>query len=415
MHGTPIANFSYGRPVIAAVNTFGIDAAAIGHDEFEWTVDTLRARVREADYRFVAANITDSTGRVPDWAEPWTLITRGGAKVAVIGLITRSTPPTTRPQNVAGLMFGDLSEAVRRVLPAARATADFVIVRAHEGAGEMVNLARALDSGSVDLIVAGHTHQRVDTVVRGIPVIQAGSSGRAIAVVDFIRAAGGGRHVRAWLETPWADAVTPDRDLAKALAREQRGVDSLIGRTVATLKVGLRREGDEYPLGRLLADAFRNIGRADVGLVTNDGIRANLAAGSLSYGALFDALPFQNRLVRIALTGAVLREALERALEPGTPTAHVSGLRVTYDPRRPAGQRISRIRLLNGRPLDPRRTYTLAVQDVVAAGGDDFGMLTAWPSTDAGLTDLGAVIGYLSVLGQPVKAPADERFHREVR
>jgi 5'-nucleotidase len=278
-----------------------------------------------------------------------------------------------------------------------------------------VDLARALDSGSVDLIVAGHTHQRVDTVVHGIPIVQAGSSGRAIAVVDFIRAPGGGRLVRARLETPWADAVTPDRDLANALAREQRAVDSLIGRTVATLKVGMRREGDEYPLGRLLADAFRNIGKTDVGLVNNDGIRANLAAGSLSYGALFDALPFQNRLVRINLTGAALREVLEHALEPGTPAAHVSGLRVSYDSRRPAGQRITGIRLANGRALDLRRTYTLAVQDFVAAGGDGFAMLTAWPATDAGLTDLDAVIAYLSVLRQPVDAPADERFHREIR
>ena len=415
IQGTPIANFSYGRPVIAAFNALGIDAAAIGHREFEWAVDTLRARVREARYRFVAANITDSTGRAVQWAEPWTLITRGGGKVAVIGLTTRSTPRTVRAQNIAGLNFGDLTESVRRALPAARAAADFVIVLAHEGVGEMVELARALDSGSVDLIVAGHTHEQVDTVVHGIPVIQAGSSGRAIAVVDFIRAAGGGRLVRSRLETPWADAVTPDRDLASALVREQRAVDRLIGRTVATLKAGMRREGDEYPLGRLLADAFRHIGRTDVGLVNNGGIRANLAAGSLSYGALFDALPFQNRLVRISLTGAALRDMLEHALEPGTPTAHVSGLRVSYDPRRPAGQRIRRIRLANGRALDPRRTYTLAVQDYVATGGDGFAMLTTWPATDAGLTDLDAVIAYLSVLRQPVSGPTDERFHRETR
>ena len=415
MQGTPIANFSYGRPVIAAFNAIGIEAAAIGDREFDWTVDTLRARVREARYRFVAANLTDSTGRAPDWAEPWTLIAHGGAKVAVIGLTTRGTPTTTRPQNVAGLLFGDLTEAVQRVLPAARAAADFVIVLAHEGAGGIVDLARALDSGSVDLIVAGHTHQRVDTVIHGIPVIQAGSSGRAIAVVDFIRAAGGGRRVHARLETPWADSVPPDRELANVLTREQRAVDRFIGRTVATLKVGMRREGDEYPLGRLLADAFRHIGRSDVGLVNNGGIRADLAAGSLSYGALFDAMPFQNRLVRISLTGAALREVLEHALETGTPTAHVSGLRVAYDARRPPGRRTSRIRLANGRALDSRRSYTLAVQDFVAHGGDGFTTLTTWPATDAGLTDLDAVLAYLSVLRQPVSAPADKRFLREGR
>jgi 5'-nucleotidase len=71
--------------------------------------------------------------------------------------------------------------------------------------------------------------------------------------------------------------------------------------------------------------------------------------------------------------------------------------------------------LANDRALDPRRTYTLAVQDFVAAGGDGFAMLPAWPVTDAGLTDLDAVLAYLSVLRQPVSAPADERFHRESR
>src|SRR5256886_7679812 len=52
-------NFNFGRPAIAALNAFGIDAAAIGNHEFDWTVDTLRARMAEAHYRFLAANITD--------------------------------------------------------------------------------------------------------------------------------------------------------------------------------------------------------------------------------------------------------------------------------------------------------------------------------------------------------------------
>src|SRR6266550_2257569 len=58
MQGTPVSNFNFGRPAIAALNAFGIDAAAIGNHEFDWTVDTLRARMAEAHYRFLAANIT---------------------------------------------------------------------------------------------------------------------------------------------------------------------------------------------------------------------------------------------------------------------------------------------------------------------------------------------------------------------
>src|SRR2546427_9078151 len=48
MQGTPVSNFNFGRPAIAALNAYGIDAAAIGNHEFDWTVDTLRARMAEA-------------------------------------------------------------------------------------------------------------------------------------------------------------------------------------------------------------------------------------------------------------------------------------------------------------------------------------------------------------------------------
>src|SRR5437867_2678060 len=91
-------------------------------------------------------------------------IRRGGVRVAVIGLALPETPVNTAPRNVRGLAFGDGAAAVRRVLPRARAGADYVIVVAHEGAfcdaachGEIVDLARGLDSGSVDLIVSGDT------------------------------------------------------------------------------------------------------------------------------------------------------------------------------------------------------------------------------------------------------------------
>jgi len=181
MQGTPVSNFNYGRPAIAALDALGIDAAAIGNHEFDWSVDTLRARMADAHYRFLAANITDTTGLArPDWALPFTVIERGGTRIAVIGLALPETPETTTPKNVQGLAFRDPVAAVKRVLPQARAAADYVIVVAHIGAfcdadssaasvpagptacrGEIIDLARGLDSGSVDLIVSGHTHSLV--------------------------------------------------------------------------------------------------------------------------------------------------------------------------------------------------------------------------------------------------------------
>jgi 2',3'-cyclic-nucleotide 2'-phosphodiesterase (5'-nucleotidase family) len=426
MQGTPLSNATFGRGTIEALNALALDGAAIGNHEFDWSVDTLRARMREAKYPFLSANITDSGGTArPDWATPWTLVTRNNLRIAVIGVTTRSTPTTTAPRNVRGLAFGDEAQAVRRYLPAARAAADFVIVVAHEGAicdsaachGEIMDVARQLDSGSVDLIVAGHTHTRVNTVVNGIPIVEAQSSARAIAVVDFVRVGGTRREVRMQLVTPYVDQVKPDFALTEALGRQQQAVRNVTSRLVGRLKFPLKREGDEYGLGRLIADAQRNLGKADVAIMNNGGIRADLPEGTVTYGDAYQVQPFQNRLQRLSVKGSVLLAALEHCVAGSDhlPDCHVSGVEVWYDPRKSAGKRINRVRLENGKDVDKNRAYTLVVSDFMATGGSGFAMLAGTPVTDLDLIDLDALIRYLSVLRAPVEAPGDVRFHRTDR
>ncbi len=415
MQGTPVSNLSYGRGTIAAMNAFGIDAAAIGNHEFDWSIDTLLARMQDAHYKFLSANITDSVGSArPAWALPWTLVTKNGVKIAVIGLTTVTTPTTTAPRNVRGLAFGNGAEAIRRYLPAARAAADFVIVTAHEGSGAIFDVARGLDSASVDLIVAGHTHQRIDTTVNGIPIVEAGSSGRDIGVVDFVRVGGTHREVRIQLVTPYADAVKPDADLTGALAAELDAIKSVTSRSVGRLKVPLQRQGAEYGLGRLIADAARNIGKADVGMINNGGIRAGLPEGSVTWGDVQMVQPFQNRMVRLSVKGSALLQALEHCVDgtSGDPDCHVSGVEVWYDPEHSAGKRVTRTRLTSGKEIDGGSTYTLAVPDFLAAGGSGYAMLVGAPTQDLNILDLDLLIDYLGVLRTPVEAPGDVRFHR---
>jgi 2',3'-cyclic-nucleotide 2'-phosphodiesterase (5'-nucleotidase family) len=418
MQGTLISNYAFGRPAIEVMNRLGIDAAAIGNHEFDWSIDTLRARMREARYQFVSANITNETATArPDWAEPWTIVSRDRVKVAVIGLTTRETPTATMPANVRGLVFGDLAGAVKAVLPQARAAADYVVVVAHEGAvcdstscrGAIIDLARQLDSGSVDLIVAGHSHWVMQQRVNGIPLVEAGSSGSTIAVVDFVRS-GGRRNARVKLVTAYADQVRPDTSVAQYVARQWRAIDSVTSRPIARLRFALPREGSEYGLGRLIADAQRNIGRADVAIMNNSGIRTGLPAGQISYGQLYSVQPFGNRLVRLTVRGDVLLAALERVVADSVPEAHVAGVEVWYDPEKAAGRRIERTRLVNGRAIEAKRTYTLAVNNFMAAGGSGYTMLADAPQEDAGL-DLDALVRYLTVLPQPVDAPAQPRLH----
>src|SRR3989454_4546314 len=84
--------------------------------------------------------------------------------------------------------------------------------------------------------------------------------------------------------------------------------------------------------------------------------------------------------MRLAVSGKVLKQALEHALTGDGPDAHVAGIVVWYDSGKPAGRRLKKARLANGKDVDDGRTYTLAVSDFLAAGGSGYTMLMGAPS-----------------------------------
>jgi 5'-nucleotidase len=296
--------------------------------------------------------------------------------------------------------------------------ADVVILLAHEGAfcderqgchGEVVDLAQALTQ-KPDLIVSGHTHSLVTTVVNGIPIIQARSSGTALGIADIVALPGGGRTVRLQVETVYADRERPDTAVARLVDAYRRATDSLTTRPIATLADALTRSADQYPLGNLIADAYRSAARADVAVVNNGGIRSDLEAGTVTWGQLFQVLPFQNAVTRVVVNGAQLRAVLEHAAGAGDARAHVSGVRVTVARAAPEGQRVAAITLADGRAVRDDGRYTLAVPDFMAAGGSGYAMLRPLPAINTGVVDLDALVTYLRQLPQPVRIPAESRI-----
>ncbi|MGD0483782.1 MAG: 5'-nucleotidase C-terminal domain-containing protein, partial [Gemmatimonadales bacterium] len=421
MQGTPISNLSHGRATVEAYNLMGYAAAAVGNHEFDWTVDTLSARMREARFGWLAANIRTTAGTRPAWVQPWRMVRAGALKVALIGYASILTPSTTRPDNVAALRFDGGAAIVDSLVGVARrdSAADVVIVLAHEGGfcgqggtdchGEVFDLAAAL-TVKPDLIVSGHTHSLVNAVANGIPIVQARSSGTAVGIVDFVAAPGGGRTAHVRVETVYADRERADTAVVRLIDGYRRSTDALTSRPVATLASALRRGEDQYPLGNLLADAYRAAAGADAGIVNNGGIRADLDSGVVTWGALFQVVPFQNFVTRVTLTGADLRAALEHAVGSQDAAAHVSGVRLTASRGAPEGRRITALAFENGRPVRDDAHYTLAVPDYLASGGSGYAMLRGRPAVNVGVTDLDAFIAYLRRLPQPVRAPAEVRI-----
>jgi 2',3'-cyclic-nucleotide 2'-phosphodiesterase (5'-nucleotidase family) len=428
LQGTAISNVSWGRATIAVHNAKGYDAAALGNHEFDWGQDTLAARVAESRFPWLAANLfVAGTDRHPAWVRPWVMVERQGVRTAVIGIALSTTPRIVMAGRVEGLDFRPEAPAIDRAAREARAAgADFVVVTMHVGAhceepgepaagesaeceGEMLEIAAALTE-RVDLVLGGHTHTRVLTRAGGIPVAEAASYSTAYSLTDLEAAAGGAVATRREVRVSWADEVDPDTQVARLVAEWEREVRPLTERVIATLAEPLERQGTEYPLGNLIADAVLVETGAHASLVNNGSIRRALPAGPLTWGVLYELQPFQNQLVTVDVTGAQLRAALEHAVARGRPDAHVAGMTVRWDSAAPSGSRIREIRLTDGRVIGDTDPVTLGLSEFVATGGDGYGMFGGTPLSRTALVDLDAVIQYLQSLPQPVRAPPVGRW-----
>jgi 5'-nucleotidase len=229
--------------------------------------------------------------------------------------------------------------------------------------------------------------------------VQARSGGRAIAVVDLPLGADGSVAGRAsaTVRDVNSDSIPADAEIAALVSNATSSIAGRVNQRVGELRAPLLRRGDEYPLGRLIADAQRAAGQADFAVMNNGGIRADVQPGVVTYGALFEVQPFGNVLYRVTVRGDALRAYFERMYDGRrSPRVHVSGITLTWDNTRPAGQRLVGARLPNGDALDDAREYRLVLSDFMLTGGDGLGLGDAARLVEPlNIQDLDALITYI--------------------
>lgn len=412
--GTPASNTAYGMPVVELYNELGYAAAALGNHEFDWGIDTLRARMADARFNILGANVRHADGRDVEWIPNDTIVVRGRARIGIIGLSTQQTPTTTRPQYVAHLRFVDPAPVVDAHALSLRARgATHVVVVAHVGGhcaatceGEIFDLAGRITE-PVDAIVSGHSHSLLNTTVRGVPIVQARSSGRSIDVLDvpFDRSSPARGDIRPVLTAE----IDPDPVAAAIVTRWIARIAGEFSQPVASLAERLSRSGAQTALGNLIADAQRAAAGTDVAVMNSGGIRADLDAGQVTYGELFEVQPFDNTLVRVTMLGSDFRTYLRQIVARGWPNAHISGASIVYS-RDSAGAGWIDTVTVAGRPVDDAASYTVSVNDFMAAGGDGLGPPSTAVVQPLPILDRNALRDYLSRLPQPVEVPRTVRI-----
>ncbi len=419
--GTPGSDWQFGRPMVELMNTLGYTAAALGNHEFDYGRDTMYARFREMRFAVLGANVRGRDGALPRWVRADTIVERAGVKVGIVGAAGTHTSGSTKAMHVDDLTFLDPAPVVSEHVRSLRARgAQVVVVVIHDG-GRCERNAPDTCSGSVfdfvrglterpDLVVAGHSHTIFDARVNGVPIVQASSSGRAITVTD-IPLDGPDRAARTAVRDVFGDSVAgADPAATRIVERSLAVVGPRLSETVATIATDLRREGTEYGIGMLLVDAIRMVGRGDIAIWNNGGIRANLSAGTATMGALHEIVPFANQLVRVQVRGRDLKRLLDNSFYKSRgPDLHVSGLIVTWNADRREGDLVERITLPDGRAIDPVAVYTVIMNDYMYGDPDSIRGVPFVAGDVLPVRDIDAFAQYLRSLPQPVRTPTDSR------
>ncbi|MCD0485599.1 bifunctional metallophosphatase/5'-nucleotidase [Streptacidiphilus sp. ASG 303] len=421
-------------------------------------------KFKGAKFDYLAANVTSEATGKPLLAPYWVKNVHG-VKVGFIGVTLEGTPNIVTAAGVKGLKFGDEVETINRYTAELKQQGVRTIVAlVHEGgypagntydadcdspgagagiSGPIVDIAKNVDP-EVDAIVTGHTHNAYNCTIpdpAGQPrrVTSAASFGRLYTEIDLPIDHATGDVVRSSVTAAnhvVRRTVPKAADLTDLIAYYQRIAAPIAGRTVGYISADINGRGSdayEKPLGDVIADAQleglapADKGGAQIALMNPGGIRADLVQkasgtegdGVVTYAEAFAVQPFTNMMNVVDLTGAQVVAALQQQVSGSNLAApkilQVSrGLTYTLDLTKAGADRVvaSSIRL-NGEPIDPARTYRVAMNEFLAGGGDGFPALAQGTNKLVGPSDLDLFTAYLtahSSAASPLAPPAQDRI-----
>jgi 5'-nucleotidase len=318
------------EPTIDATNEMGFDVGTLGNHEFdEGGAEALRL-VKRARYPYIAAN-TETRDGGDLILPPYKIVERGGVKVGFIGVTTTDTPYFLLSEYARQFNWTDLSDAVNRYVPSLeRQGVEAIVVLAHAGAfqqgdeaaGEVVNEARQM-SDAVDVVVAGHTHSRLDLEVDGKLVVQALSYGVAFDRVNLTvdRATGDVVSKSALVMPTRHEGITPDPDLLTLVESYRTHVAPLANRMIGYTDDRL----DNEAVDRVAVDAQRAFAGADIAFLNPGNTRSDIDAGPITYGDAFEVQAYEHPVWRMHMLGADL--ILAEAEQPGLLVSGATDLR----------------------------------------------------------------------------------------
>lgn len=302
--GSADSNLTKGRLVTDALNLMNFDAMSIGNHEFDWTDSYIISNRERAEYPFLAANIFDKrTDQLASFCEPYTLIERQGVQIGIIGIIGASLESTILASAVMNYDFRPATQLVADYATTLRGEgADLIVLMNHDG---------SVDSGVlpyVDAVFNGHTHQFENTTSGGKPVMQASYNGKGVANIRFKYS-----HISNSLTYLTSIMYQNMIQLTPDEGMENLYQSYLISEINAVKNEEVGFADGNFSTGNLARLAVREMLAfgvdygAKVSFHNSGGVRASIPSGTVTYGEIYKAFPFDNELMVVEVTGSQLK------------------------------------------------------------------------------------------------------------
>lgn len=404
------------------VNYLRYDAQTIGNHDVETGHRVYDKWVSATHCPILGANVIDTKTNKP-YLKPYTILKRGGARIAIIGLLTPAIPNWLGENLWSGLRFEEMVSSARQWMRVVKEQekADIVIGLFHSGKDggittphykEDAALAVAREVPGFDVVFFGHDHTRyADAVTNSegklVACLDPANNAMSVAQADLQLVKKKGRWCvkeSLWKLVDVAD-LPVDNDFVDHFSAFNETVKAYANRVIGTFENTISTRDSYFgnsAFNDLILNLELSITKADVAFNAPVSFDVAIKKGPVRVADMFNLYKYENQLFVMRLTGKEIRKALEMSYDlwvntMTSPDDHLllldsqtrgdqqrlgfknfsfnfdsaAGIDYEVDVTKPNGQKVKVLKMSNGEPFDENKYYKVAVNSYRANGGGE--------------------------------------------
>lgn len=404
------------------VNYLRYDAQTIGNHDVETGHRVYDKWVSATHCPILGANVIDTKTNKP-YLKPYTILKRGGARIAIIGLLTPAIPNWLGENLWSGLRFEEMVSSARQWMRVVKEQekADIVIGLFHSGKDggittphykEDAALAVAREVLGFDVVFFGHDHTRyADAVTNSegklVACLDPANNAMSVAQADLQLVKKKGRWCvkeSLWKLVDVAD-LPVDNDFVDHFSAFNETVKAYANRVIGTFENTISTRDSYFgnsAFNDLILNLELSITKADVAFNAPVSFDVAIKKGPVRVADMFNLYKYENQLFVMRLTGKEIRKALEMSYDlwvntMTSPNDHLllldsqtrgdqqrlgfknfsfnfdsaAGIDYEVDVTKPNGQKVKVLKMSNGEPFDENKYYKVAVNSYRANGGGE--------------------------------------------